>query len=52
VYQIRCNLFHGGKDIADAQDVQLVTLALDSLSMFLKVIFEQEGIITPTIAAH
>lgn len=41
VYQIRCNLFHGGKDIADAQDKKLVKLALFTLSIFLKKVFEK-----------
>lgn len=46
VYQIRCNLFHGGKDVADAQDQKLVELALSTLSIFLEEIFKREKIIT------
>lgn len=42
IYQIRCNLFHGGKDIADAQDQELVKFALSTLSIFLKKVFEKK----------
>lgn len=45
IYQIRCNLFHGGKDIADAQDQELVRLALSTLSIFLKKVFEENSIL-------
>lgn len=45
VYQIRCNLFHGGKDIVDAQDKELVKLALATLSIFLKKVFEENNIL-------
>lgn len=45
VYQIRCNLFHGGKNLVDAQDKKLVELALSTLTVFLEEILKQEGII-------
>lgn len=45
IYQIRCNLFHGGKDIADAQDQRLVELALSTLSIFLKKVFKEKNIL-------
>lgn len=47
VYQIRCNIFHGGKDITDAQDEKLVELVLSTLFIFLKIIFEEKEIILP-----
>lgn len=47
IYQIRCNLFHGGKDIADAQDEKLVKLVLSTLSIFLKKVFEEKNILNP-----
>ena len=46
VYQIRCNLFHGGKDVADTQDETLVELALSTLSILLKRVFEKENILS------
>ena len=46
VYQIRCNLFHGGKDTADAQDKKLIELAMSTLSIFLKIVFQKENILT------
>lgn len=45
VYQIRCNLFHGGKDIADAQDEKLVELASNTLIVFFGKFLKEEGII-------
>lgn len=48
IYQIRCNLFHGGKNPMDAQDEKLVKFAHATLSIFLKEILKQEGIIRNT----
>lgn len=48
IYQIRCNLFHGGKDLVDAQDKKLVEFAHTTLSIFLKEILKQEEIILHT----
>lgn len=44
VYQIRCNLFHGGKSLEDGQDRKLVCLAYNCLICFLDTIFGQEKI--------
>lgn len=46
IYQIRCNLFHGGKDVTDTQDEKLVKLAFYTLSIFLKKVFENENILS------
>lgn len=42
IYQIRCNLFHGGKDVADAQDKELVHHAFVTLSILLSEIITVE----------
>ncbi len=36
VYQVRCNLFHGSKEISNARDVKLVQCAGEILEMYLE----------------
>lgn len=44
IYQIRCNLFHGRKDISeDKRDIYLVGLALNLLLPFFKKILEKQN---------
>ncbi len=47
VYQVRCNLFHGGKSPEDGQDENIVKRAYDSLVVFCKAIYQKEGILNP-----
>jgi len=45
VYQVRCNLFHGGKSPEDGQDENIVKHAYNSLVVFCKAIYQKEGIL-------
>jgi hypothetical protein len=40
VYQVRCNLFHGGKNLEDGQDQKIVSRAYDSLLAFLEKVYQ------------
>lgn len=42
IYQIRCNLFHGAKDLEDERDHDLVKLAYDILTELFKKIVEEQ----------
>jgi hypothetical protein len=42
IYQIRCNLFHGAKDLEDTRDNNLVKLAYDILTELFKKIVEEQ----------
>lgn len=44
VYQVRCNLFHGGKHPEDGQDECLVKLSYESLVILLEKIYCEEGL--------
>ena len=46
VYQVRCNLFHGGKDLEDGQDENIVQHSYITLQIFLEALYKAEGIIT------
>lgn len=48
VYQVRCNLFHGGKDLKDGQDEIIVNLAFNSLKTLLTQVYIYEGILSST----
>ncbi len=50
VYQVRCNLFHGGKNLKDGQDVEIVERAYQSLVVFLTAIYEQERILEKEVS--
>jgi len=45
IYQIRCNLFHGGKNPEDGQDENIVKHAYDTLVVFCEIIYKQVGIL-------
>lgn len=45
VYQVRCNLFHGGKNLEDGQDQEIVSRAYSSLAVFLERIYGLTGIL-------
>ncbi|MCX6745657.1 MAG: hypothetical protein NTX00_01405 [Candidatus Parcubacteria bacterium] len=45
VYQVRCNLFHGGKLLEDGQNETIVRLAYESLIVFLEKIYKKYNII-------
>ncbi|MBU4332492.1 hypothetical protein KKD20_05225 [Patescibacteria group bacterium] len=45
VYQVRCNLFHGGKNLEDGQDQEIVSRAYNSLAVFLERIYGLMGIL-------
>lgn len=39
IYQIRCNLFHGGKKLNDENEEELVGFAANALEIFLKKVY-------------
>lgn len=45
VYQVRCNLFHGGKSLEDGQDQEIVSRAYNSLIVFLERVYGVTGIL-------
>lgn len=44
VYQVRCNLFHGGKSLADGQDENIVGHSYITLSVFLEKLYKIERV--------
>lgn len=45
VYQVRCNLFHGGKSPENGQDKELVKLAFNCLYVFLDKVYQDKRVI-------
>jgi hypothetical protein len=45
VYQVRCNLFHGGKNLEDGQDEEIVKLAFKSLLKLITAVYNKESIL-------
>lgn len=45
VYQVRCNLFHGGKSLEDGQDEEIVRRSYKSMTIFLKEIYRRRNIL-------
>ena len=44
VYQVRCNLFHGGKYLEDGQDENIVKHCHSTLLIFLEKLYEREKV--------
>jgi hypothetical protein len=45
VYQVRCNLFHGGKNLEDGQDEEIVKLAYKSLLKLITAVYMKKSIL-------
>jgi hypothetical protein len=44
IYQVRCNLFHGGKNLEDGQDQNIVRYSYATLLVFLEELYKVEEI--------